>query len=324
VLWNQRMCQLTGDSKYIDILERSLYNGALDGLSLKGDRFFYDNVLASNGQNQRREWFGTACCPANIARLVTSVGNYIYGKSNDGIWVNLFVGSNTNIKIANTDVAVKMETNYPWDGKVKMSIDPKEKKNFSFRIRIPDWQKGEIVPGDLYKNAKASQSALLFTVNGKVVSYKEENGYAIIEKKWQKGDVINFEYNMPITKIAAKNEVRSDIDRIAIQRGPLVYCVEGADNKGGVWNVVFPPNTNFTAVDYKILDEPVVALQTELPSAVANANGDGIQIEKRKITAIPYYCWANRGANDMQVWLPVKIKEVKINYSSKYEDGGNY
>jgi DUF1680 family protein len=120
VLWNQRMCQLTGDSKYIDVLERSLYNGALDGLSLSGDHFFYDNVLASNGQNQRREWFGTACCPANIARLVTSVGNYIYGKSNDGIWVNLFVGSNTNIKISNTDVAVKMETNYPWDGKVKI------------------------------------------------------------------------------------------------------------------------------------------------------------------------------------------------------------
>jgi DUF1680 family protein len=118
--------------------------------------------------------------------------------------------------------------------------------------------------------------------------------------------------------------VRSDIDRIAIQRGPLVYCVEGADNKDGVWNLTYPSNTNFTTLDYKILDESVVALQTELPSAIANENGDAIQIEKRKIIAIPYYCWANRGANDMQVWLPIKIKEVKINYSSKYEDGGNY
>jgi len=129
---------------------------------------------------------------------------------------------------------------------------------------------------------------------------------------------------MPVTKIAAKPEVRSDIDRIALQRGPLVYCVEGADNKDGVWNLTLPPNTNFTATDYRILDEPVIALQTELPSAKANENGDGIKIEKRKITAIPYYCWANRGANDMEVWLPTKIKEVKINYSSKYEDGGNY
>ena len=324
VLWNQRMCQLTGDGKYIDVLERSLYNGALDGLSLSGDHFFYDNVLASNGQNQRREWFGTACCPANIARLVTSVGNYIYGKSNDGIWVNLFVGSNTNIKISNTDVGVKMETNYPWDGKVKISIDPKEKKNFSVHIRIPGWQKGGIVPGDLYKNANVSESVLFFSVNGKVVSFREENGYAIIDRKWQKGDVISFEYNMPVTKIAARSEVRSDIDRIALQRGPLVYCVERADNKDGVWNLTLPAGTNFTTINYKILDEPVVALQTELPSAMANENGDGVKIENRKITVIPYYCWANRGANDMQVWLPTKIKEVKINYSSRYEDGGNY
>jgi len=115
-----------------------------------------------------------------------------------------------------------------------------------------------------------------------------------------------------------------DNDRIAIQRGPLVYCIEGADNKDGVWNLTLPAGTNFTTIDYKILDEPVVALQTELPSAMANENGDGVKIEKRKITAIPYYCWANRGANDMQVWLPTKIKEIKINYSSRYEDGGNY
>jgi DUF1680 family protein len=324
VLWNQRMCQLTGDAKYIDVLERSLYNGALDGLSLSGDHFFYDNVLASNGQHQRREWFGTACCPANIARLVTSVGNYIYGKSNDGIWINLFVGSNTNVKINNTDVAVKMETNYPWDGKVKINIDPKEKKDFSVRIRIPGWEEGKLVPGDLYKNANEFISVLFFSVNGKAVSFKQENGYAIIDRKWQKGDVINFEYNMPVTKIAAKTELKDDMDRIALQRGPLVYCVEGADNKEGVWNLTLPFNTNFTATSYKVLNEPVIALQAEVPSAIASANGTGIEIKQRKITAIPYYCWANRGANAMQVWLPAKIKEIKINYASKYEDGGNY
>lgn len=324
VLWNQRMCQLTGDSKYIDVLERSLYNGALDGLSLSGDHFFYDNVLASNGQHQRREWFGTACCPANIARLVTSVGNYIYGKSNDGIWVNLFVGSNANIKVANTDVAVKMETNYPWDGKVKIHIDPKEKKNFSLRIRIPGWEEGKTVPGDLYKNANVSQSVLFFSVNGKIVSFRQENGYAIIDRKWQKGDVIDFEWQMLVTKIAAKTELKDDVDRVALQRGPLVYCVEGADNKEGVWNLTCPASASFTTMNYKILDEPVIALQTELPLAFANKNGDAVEIEKRKVTAIPYYCWANRGAHAMQVWLPTKIKDIKINYQSKYEDGGNY
>jgi DUF1680 family protein len=328
VLWNQRMCQLTGDSKYIDVLERSLYNGALDGLSLSGDHFFYDNVLASNGQNQRREWFGTACCPANIARLVTSVGNYIYGKSNDGIWINLFVGSNTNVKVANTDVAIKMDTNYPWDGKVKLNIDPAKKSNFKLYLRIPGWYSNRIVPGDLYQaNASINgydSSNLKIMVNQANVGYKFENGYAVIEREWKKGDVIDFSLPMTIKKINAKGEVKMDNDRIALQRGPIVYCLEGADNKQGVWNLLLPSNTNFTSTDYKVLDEPVIALQAEVPSAMPNETNDGIKIEKRKITAIPYYCWANRGANDMQVWLPTKIKEVKINYSSKYEDGGNY
>src|SRR5204863_2884894 len=138
---------------YIDVLERSLYNGALDGLSLSGDHFFYDNPLASNGQHQRREWFGTACCPANIARLVTSVGSYIYGKSDDGIWMNLFVGSNTKINIGKNEVNVKMETNYPWDGKVKLNIDPAKKEKFKLYVRIPGWSIGHSNTGDLYKMA---------------------------------------------------------------------------------------------------------------------------------------------------------------------------
>ncbi len=326
VLWNQRMCQLTGDSKYIDVLERSLYNGALDGLSLSGDHFFYDNPLASNGQHQRREWFGTACCPANIARLVTSVGNYIYGKSNNGIWVNLFVASNTNIKIGNTDVAMKMETNYPWDGKVKLNIDPVKKSTFKLYVRVPGWYQDKVVPGDLYITGGDDGVPDInnLMVNGKGVNFQYENGYAVIEREWKKGDVISVEFPMEVKQITARPDLKYDNERIAIQRGPLVYCVEGADNKEGVWNLIFPGNTHFTTTAYKILDEPVIAIQAELASAVANKSGDGIEIQKRKVTAIPYYCWANRGANAMQVWLPTKIREVKINYASKYEDGGNY
>ena len=325
VLWNQRMCQLTGESKYVDVLERSLYNGALDGLSLSGDHFFYDNVLASNGQHQRREWFGTACCPANIARLVTSVGNYIYGKSNDGIWVNLFVGSNTNITIGKTDVAVKMETNYPWDGEVKLNIDPVKKSKFKLYVRVPGWWQDEPAPGNLYHFIDRSDDRiLLLKLNGEFVRYDWQNGFAVIENEWKKGDIVSVEFPMAAKQITASPELKYDNERIAIQRGPLVYCVEGADNKEGVWNLIFPANTNFTTTNYKILDEPVLAIQAELSSAVANKNGDGIEIQKRKVTAIPYYCWANRGANPMQVWLPTKIREVKINYASKYEDGGNY
>ncbi len=325
VLWNQRMSQLTGDSKYIDVLEKSLYNGALDGLSLSGDHFFYDNVLASNGQNQRREWFGTACCPANIARLVTSIGNYIYGESNDGIWVNLFVGSNTNIKVGNTDVAVKTETNYPLDGKVKLDIDPAKKSKFKLFIRVPGWFEDMASPGNLYSFvSRDTKNDLAFTLNGKSVNFTMQDGYAVIENEWKKGDVVEFNFTMTPRKIEASSEVKYDENRIAIQRGPFVYCVEGADNKDGVWNIVVPKNVNFTEVNHKILNEPVVALQAQVSSAFPTSDGTNIEMQKRTITAIPYYCWANRGANDMQVWLPTTIKEVKINYESKYEDGGNY
>ncbi len=326
VLWNQRMCQLTGDSKYVDVLERSLYNGALDGLSLDGKKFFYDNVLASNGQHQRREWFGTACCPANIARLVTSLGDYIYAKSGDGIWVQLFVGSNTVIKMNNTDVAVKMETQYPWNGKVTLNIDPARKIKTRLSLRIPAWAINKPSPGGLYyvvTNAADSFGPSL-KVNGQQVEYKIENGYAVVEREWKKGDVVEYEMPMNVQFIGARSELKAGMDRLAIQRGPLVYCIEGADNKEGVWNLVLPAGTTFTVSNYQVLNETVKCLQAELSSAMAAADGKGVVIEKRKVTAIPYYCWANRGPNAMQVWLPVKIKEVKINYASKYEDGGNY
>ncbi len=319
VLWNQRMCALTGNSLYLDVLEKSLYNGALDGLSLSGDRFFYDNPLASEGQHQRKEWFGTACCPSNIARLVTSLGNYIYGKSDDGIRINLFVASNTNIKLATTDVAVKMQTDYPWNGKVKLNIDPIKKARFRLYIRIPGWYQDKIVPGDLYttmSNSKTS-SDLMPAVNGKSVHYSYENGYAVIDREWEKGDKVEIEFPMEVKKVIAKSEVKANRDRIALQRGPLIYCVEGADNKEGVWNIIVPANTSFTTTAYKILDEPVVALQAIVPSAFPDVNGTSVVIKNRKITAIPYYCWANRGPNQMQVWLPAKIKTVKINYDQK-------
>lgn len=325
VLWNQRMCQLTGESKYVDILERSLYNGALDGLSLSGDRFFYDNVLASNGQHQRREWFGTACCPANIARLVSSVGNYIYGKSNRDIWVNLFVSSNTTVKINQVDVGVRMETNYPWDGKIKLNIDPIKKSKFAMHLRIPGWSKKVPVPGNLYSlltdNTMANPEIIL---NGKKIQYSLAEDYITLDREWKKGDIIEYNIPMEIYKLVANPGLKFDKERIALQRGPLVYCMEGADNDGSVWDLLLPANTEFTSTDYKVLDEPVVALQAELPAAAANENGQGISMVKRKVTAIPYYCWANRGANAMQVWLPTKIREVKINYASEYEDGGNY
>jgi len=315
VFWNQRMNAMTGNAEYIDVLERSLYNGALDGLSLSGDRFFYGNPLASRGQHQRREWFGTACCPANIARMVASLGNYIYAKSDDAIYVNLFVGSNTTIPLKSGNVGVKMETNYPWDGKVKLLIDPVKKGKFRIYLREPGWIKNKPVPGDLYKyNSDKDFFDVQWKVNGKSVEWKRVEGYIQFEREWQKGDVIEYSIPMETFMMTARDELKQDKNRIAIQRGPIVYCIEGADNNGKAWNVIVPENTKFEAIDYKVLDEPVKALTAEVPVVTVGEDGLSLKTEKKKIIAIPYYTWANRGKNEMQVWLPTKITDVKLNY----------
>jgi DUF1680 family protein len=323
VFWNQRMCELTGESKYVDVLERSLYNGSLAGLSISGDHFFYDNPLASNGQHNRREWFGTACCPSNIARLVSSVGDYIYGKSDNGIWVNLFVGSNSDFQIGKTNVKLSMETDYPWNGNVKLNVDLSKRSKFNLYLRVPGWANGEAAPGDLYKFSKWDNTPATIKINGKDVQYKIENGYAVIEREWKKGDVIEYNMPMPVNYIEAGSQLKYDNGRIAIQRGPVLYCVEGADNKEGVWNLVVPSSTNFTTKQEQVLTEPIVALEGEALSAGPSQDGSSVIMQKRKVTAIPYYAWDNRGANEMQVWLPVKVSDIKIGYQTKYNDGGN-
>ena len=321
VFWNQRMNSLTGNSEYIDVLERSLYNGALDGLSLSGDRFFYGNPLASRGQNQRREWFGTACCPANIARLVASLGNYIYAKTDNSIYVNLFVGSNTTIPLVNGNVAVNMETNYPWDGSIKLNIDPVKKSpneslrtKFKLYLRIPGWVQGQTSTNDLYDFSDFKSTVISLKVNGKDQAIMMENGYMIIDREWKKGDVLEYNLPMQTNKIFARKELKQDDNRIAIQRGPIVFCVEGADNNNKAWNIIIPDNTKFATIDYKVLDESVKAITAEVPVVSVSEDGISLKTEKKKIIAIPYYTWANRGKNEMQVWLPTKITDVKLNY----------
>jgi len=316
VFWNQRMNALTGNAEYIDVLERSLYNGALDGLSLSGDRFFYGNPLASRGQHQRREWFGTACCPANIARLVASLGNYIYAKSEDAIYVNLFVGSNTTIPLKSGNVNVKMETNYPWEGKVKLMIDPVKKGKFSILIRVPGWDREQAIPGDLYRGIYPPDDRILIVkLNGtRIPANINKDGYVSISNEWKKGDILETEFPMEPLRITSKEELKQDKGRIAIQRGPIVYCIEGADNNGKAWNVIIPENTKFETIDYKVLDENVKALTAEVPVVTVGEDGLSLKTEKKKIIAIPYYTWANRGKNEMQVWLPTKITDVKLNY----------
>ncbi|MEO6288190.1 MAG: beta-L-arabinofuranosidase domain-containing protein [Dyadobacter sp.] len=312
VFWNQRMNSLTGDAKYIDVLERSLYNGALDGLSLSGDHFFYGNPLSSIGNNSRNAWFGTACCPSNIARLVASVGDYIYGKSDNKVWVNLFVGSNTSFRIGKTNVPLRMDTNYPWEGNIKIKVSPAQKVKYALNIRIPGWAANTAVPGELYSFKTTGNEKFEIFLNGKPVTYQLEKGYAVIDRTWQNGDEVEVKLPMEVRQIQSRKEVKANEDRIALQRGPLVYCVEGADNAGEVWNLLMPENPTFNTQKSQILDESVISVQANLLRVQAAADGLNVKTTPQLVTAIPYYTWANRGKGPMQVWLPAKIKNVRI------------
>ena len=212
VLWNQRMNQLTGDSKYIDILERSLYNGALAGISLGGDRFFYVNPLESKGDHHRQEWYGCACCPSQLSRFLPSIGNYIYASSDDALWVNLYIGNTGQIRIGETDILLTQETDYPWDGSVKLTISTSQPLEKEIRLRIPNWCKTY----DL-------------SINGKRINVSEKKGYAVI-KDWKSQDVIALDMDMPVEIVAADPHVKENFGKRAIQRGPLVYCMEEIDN----------------------------------------------------------------------------------------------
>ena len=314
VFWNQRMNALSGNAQYIDVLEKVLYNSALDGLSFEGDRFFYGNPLASNGQHFRKEWFGTACCPSNIGRLVASLGDYIYGVSEKDIYVNLFIGSSTSLTIQDTKVELRQITAYPWNGKVSLEVKPSKKSSFTLRIRIPGWLKGQAVPGDLYQFKEIKQVQLPILLNGVSVPYTEESGYALIEREWKMGDIITFELPMDIKRVTARPELKAANNRVALQRGPLIYCVEGTDNEGKAWNFILPDNEAIKAnFDEKMLGG-LMKLQFSAPTVKISADGLDVSTSKQNITAIPYFSWCNRGQTPMQVWLPTKMEDIKINY----------
>ncbi|HEY6899026.1 MAG TPA: beta-L-arabinofuranosidase domain-containing protein, partial [Puia sp.] len=302
VFWNQRMNLLTGESKYIDVLEKSLYNGALDGLSLSGDRFFYGNPLASTGKNSRREWFGTACCPSNIARLVSSLGNYIYARSASDLWVNLFIGSSVTVPVRGSTISLEMKTNYPWDGHVTLTATPSRKTRYALHLRIPGWANGLASPGALYQFTDDAVPPITLLINGRPAQYRLDKGYAVIDRDWKKGDKVELELPMPIRRVSAIQAVKADQGRVALQRGPLVYCIEGVDNEGQAWNIVLPDHASFSLSRMNILNEPVTALQAQLPVVEASADGYNVKTESKLVTAIPYYAWCNRGSDAMQVW----------------------
>lgn len=277
VYWNSRMNQFTGDSKYIDVLERSMYNGALAGISLKGDRFFYVNPLASLGKHHRQEWYGCACCPSQVSRFMPSIGSYIYGLSDNAIWVNLFIGSETSFETDENKLIFVQETKYPWEGDVKLKIKslpaPLKKE---IRLRVPEWCK-------TYKLA----------VNGKPEAAPVvEKGYIVLDRKWEEGDYIDLSLDMEVEVVAADPRVKENTGKRAIKRGPLVYCIEETDNPERFNKLAITPDAL-----YKAGYSP--ALLNGVVSITASASGE-------EITFIPYYAWDNREAGQMKVWIDCK------------------
>ncbi|WP_347144452.1 glycoside hydrolase family 127 protein [Parabacteroides distasonis] len=272
VLWNQRMNQLTGDSKYIDVLERSLYNGALAGISLGGDRFFYVNPLESKGDHHRQEWYGCACCPSQLSRFLPSIGNYIYASSDDALWVNLYIGNTGQIRIGETDILLTQETDYPWDGSVKLTISTSQPLKKEIRLRIPNWCKTY----DL-------------SINGKRINVSEEKGYAVI-KDWKSQDVIALDMDMPVEIVAADPHVKENFGKRAIQRGPLVYCMEEIDNPEYFDQIQLSPSTTFQT-----------AFVSDILNGIKTIKTNG---RAQSATFIPYYAWDNRKAGKMRVWIP--------------------
>ncbi|MEO5581143.1 MAG: beta-L-arabinofuranosidase domain-containing protein [Saprospiraceae bacterium] len=312
VFWNQRMNALTGDAKYADVLERSLFNGALDGVSLKGDQFFYSNVLSSDGQNKRRDWFGTACCPANIARLLASLGNYIYASSKDGVWIQQYIGSNTILNVKDQKVPLQIDTKYPFEGKIVLSLNNESPINTSIHFRIPGWARNEAVPGKLYRFQNSQIEVPVLLINGKKIDYTMNQGYATISRIWKGGDLVTLTLPMPVQRIIS-DSIKYNKNKVAIQRGPLVYCIEGADQKGKVFNGILPDQVTFNPIYKPDLLGGLMVLETHVPVLLTNEAQTTVKQTTTKITAIPYYAWANRGPNEMRVWTPNRFGEIKVN-----------
>lgn len=302
VLWNQRLANLHADGKYIDVIERAIYNGILSGVSLEGDTFFYVNPLAARaevdpnkpkGGLKRQPWFGTACCPTNIVRFIPSIAGRMYATDDDGIWVNLYIASTAKIETADGRVTVKQATRYPWDGDVAIRIEPEQPTEFDVNLRFPRWWCREWT----------------VKVGGERIAPDITNGYAKIRRTWRPGDVIELNLPTPIERMCAHPNVEADRGRIALQRGPIVYCLEAVDNGGRVNNLLLPPSPKLTATHKPDLLGGVTVIEGDALSAeLVDWTGKLYQplppTRPTRLTAVPYHVWAHREPGEMTVWIP--------------------
>jgi len=313
LVWNQRMFQAHRDAKYIDVLERILYNGFAGGVSLTGDHFFYQNPLRSFGNYERFEWIDVPCCPPNVVRLLASLGSYIYAQGFDSVYVNLFIGSKAKVNLPNGNiVAIQQETRYPWEGTVSIRVDPERSEPFTMLLRIPGWARNEALPGDLYEYADWVEERPTLRVNGRPVELTTEFGYARIERKWAKGDKIHLQLPMPVRRVKANPQVQEDHGMVALQRGPLVYCAEWPDNNGHALNLIVPENATFNNEWRSELLNGVQIVTGKIEALRREDNGGELKQQAHQMVAIPYFAWANRGPGEMAVWMPTDPQKAWV------------
>jgi DUF1680 family protein len=291
VFWANRMLGLGPDRVYADVMERALYNGALVGLSLDGTQFFYDNPLESRGKHHRWNWHRCPCCPPNIARLVSSVGTYMYGEADDEIAVHLYCDSAADLKVAGQPINIRQETTYPLDGNIRLTVKPKEATKFTLALRIPGW------------TPKAA-----IRVNGQPVEIAaiEDKGYARLNRLWQVGDVVELDLEMPVQEVHAHPRVGNDQGRVALQRGPLVYCLEGVDNGDDLNSVLLRPESKFRCEAVEELGGVPALVTNGLRERAGDDQLYSIvppQRQEVEIRAVPYHLWDNRAPGEMLVWI---------------------
>lgn len=305
LFWNHRMFLMSGDAKYLDAFERTLFNGFNSGVSLSGDRFFYPNTLEYDGVKKnnhgfagRAPWFGCACCPPNALRFIASLGGYFYAAKGDRLFVNLYAQSEGAATVAGTKVQLKQTTDYPWNGKIRLAVSPEKAGEFTLCLRIPGWVQGRPVPSDLYTYDDSKPAKWSVRVNGKTVAANLEQGFLPITRQWKAGDSVELEFPMPVRRVRANDQVAALRGQVALERGPLVYCLEGADN-ANVFSAVLPDSAKIKAQSRPDLLGGVTFLN--ITGAQTRVAPD--QSSKADFIAIPYYAWNNRGNKPMTVWL---------------------
>lgn len=309
--WNHRMFLLYGDAKYIDVLERVLYNGIISGIALTGDLFFYSNPLESHGQHKRSPWFTCACCPSNVSRFVPSIPGYVYATRGNDIYINLFVDSRAIIQTPYLSVTIRQKTGYPWDGKVAITVDPDKQKNFTLFVRIPGWARNQPVPSDLYRFIISSDDKVTLKVNGEEVPSELEKGFAVVGRTWQSGDIVELDLPMPIRRVWSHQKVAENNGKIALQRGPIVYCAEGVDNQGFVSNLVLEDDVSLESEMREDLLKGITVIKGEITALKEAIESQPPEKIKQSFLAIPYYAWAHRGQGEMAVWLSREEGKVR-------------